>query len=80
MLCFLVKLCFNLRMISELVHLYPSKSDCAKAWGVSPQFLRQLEIGERPIPPRTALRINELHGTPLEDLCPSTWPPSNRAA
>jgi plasmid maintenance system antidote protein VapI len=67
-------------MIAKIVSTYPSKSACAKAWGVSPQFLSQLITGKRPIPPRTALRINALHGTQLELLCPSTWPASAKQA
>lgn len=41
----------------KVVSLYRTKAEFCRAIGMSPQFLVQIEAGERPVPPRYAVII-----------------------
>lgn len=62
-------------MIEQVIKLFPSKAAFCREIGMAPQFLTQIERGERRIPPRYALRIERIPGSCLtvHDLRPDIF-------
>lgn len=52
-------------MFEEIIKKYRNKSEFCKASGISPQYLRQIELGIRPIPPKLAKFLYKEYGIPL---------------
>lgn len=61
-------------MIKEIVDKYESKSSFCKKVGISPQFLSQILSGKRPIPPKVAIALNQIHGASLHEMRPDIYP------
>jgi hypothetical protein len=62
-------------MIEEYISIYPTKADFCRAVGIKhQQFLNQIISGERPIPPKVAVKLNQLHGAVLNKLRPDIYP------
>ena len=68
-------------MIEQAIRLFPTKTDFCRAVGMSPQFLYQIEKGERQVSPRYAVRIASLPGCGLSvhDLRPDIFGPAPTA-
>ncbi|MGZ5053345.1 MAG: helix-turn-helix domain-containing protein [Methylobacter sp.] len=60
--------------IKSLINKYKTKAEFCRAIGISDQFLNQIVKGKRPIPPKAALKLNELHGIPLHEIRPEIYP------
>ena len=72
---FQLKPCFNFSMIEKFIDHYESKAAFCRAVGIKhQQFLNQIIAGERPIPPKVCIKINELHNVPLKELRPDIYP------
>jgi DNA-binding transcriptional regulator YdaS (Cro superfamily) len=61
-------------MLNEIIQLYDTKADFCRAIGIKPQYLYQIELGMRPIPPKMAIALNEKHGIELYDIRPDIYP------
>lgn len=68
--------------LQKAVTAFPSKAMFCRAIGMKVQFLRQIERGDRPIPPRYALAVQELTNgaVTVHDLRPDIFGPAPREA
>lgn len=60
-------------MLNSVLKLYPSKSAFCRAIGISLQFYSQIERGKRPWPPKTVLKLQQMHGVSPQDLRPDIF-------
>jgi len=61
-------------MIEQFTSIYPTKAAFCAEMTISPQFLHQIEIGKRPIPPSLAIMLNKKHGADLHRIRPDIYP------
>ena len=65
-------------MITQAIQLFPTKAAFCREIGMTPQFLSQIERGERPVPPRYAIAIEKATkgAVTTHDLRPDIFGPA----
>lgn len=62
-------------MLEEIISKYPSEAEFCRAVGLKhQQYLVQIKNKTRPIPPKMAIALLNLHGVPLHESRPEIYP------
>ncbi|HMW73099.1 MAG TPA: YdaS family helix-turn-helix protein [Cellvibrionaceae bacterium] len=66
-------------MIDTAIKHFESRGEFCRAVGMTPQFLSQIEAKKRPLPPKFALKIEQVTNGAIkrEQLRPDIYPPSD---